>query len=91
MTVASFKRRLERLEASGPQEMPAELVGVIDALLACRRERAGLGRMTPEQRAIREAPDFADRVRRAQEWGGGRAGPTVDIAGLLERRRRRVA
>jgi hypothetical protein len=88
-----MKRRLDKLEASGPAEMPAELRGVIDALLASRAEYAGMGPMTPEQRAIRAAPDFAGRVRAAQEWGRGHAGktPAFDVAAALDRRRGRVA
>ena len=88
-----MKRRLDKLEASGPAEMPPELRGVIDALLASRGERAGLGPMSDEQRAIREAPGFDARVRAAQEWGRSHAGkaPAFDIAAALERRRGRAA
>ena len=89
----SMKRRLDKLERGGPAEMPAELHGVLDAHLALPRERAGLARMSDEQRAVREAPGFADRVKAALEWG--RRHPTPEagrgVAAALARRRLRPA
>jgi hypothetical protein len=86
---STLKRRLAKLEASGPAEMPAELEGVFEALLASRAEYAGLGPMSPEQRAIREAPDFQARVRAAGRWGKEHPSkePVFDIAAALTRPR----
>ena len=64
----SVKRRLDKLERGGPAEMPARLRGLIPALLASRGERAGLERMSDEDRALCAAPDFMARVAEAQEW-----------------------
>ncbi len=43
--------------------MPAEVEGLLEALLAYRR-----GRMTDEQRAIATAPDFQARLRVYEAW-----------------------